>query len=273
SGDFISAFNGARDDANEVALEASPIYIPLRSFLEKQNSGEWSGTATDLLTQITLLAPPGATTDRLWPKKGNALSGLLKRLLPNLRAVGVIVQLGARTGQSRTKIITIRDTRLDTRKASVSSVAPSATNWTPGGVNDLWTMPNDRENDDRPPKSRESHLENHVADDPTDMDDPNGTLAYLRSSGFAAPAPSCKPFGFPNDKNDEADTRVAGTSPRHQFLTPTLRVPTAEVGKTSVASSAGASEGAPPAVSQVENVNLRADDRGDERPAYHRSRS
>ena len=49
-GTFYRAYQGNRESANEVALEASPIARPLLEVLEER--GSWSGTASELLTAL-----------------------------------------------------------------------------------------------------------------------------------------------------------------------------------------------------------------------------
>ena len=92
-----------RGQASETAISASVIGESLLKLLDKQSHFE--GTATELLHQLnklrTITPPPG------WPRQANALSAQLRRLVPNLRAVGWEVVLDRRDAKTRTKIIRI----------------------------------------------------------------------------------------------------------------------------------------------------------------------
>lgn len=66
-----------------------------------RETGEWSGTAQDLLLRIT---PQGKAPDR-WPRSARALGGRLRRLAPALRLVGVEVVPPAKTDKSRRWVV------------------------------------------------------------------------------------------------------------------------------------------------------------------------
>lgn len=90
TGTFIAAYQGNRESANEVALEASVIARPLLDLLE--NQGEWSGSSGELLKALEERQGDQARKLASWPKNPRALSGLLKRLAPNLREAGWLVE-------------------------------------------------------------------------------------------------------------------------------------------------------------------------------------
>jgi hypothetical protein len=87
SGAFISAFMGNRENANELALEASPIAATLVDFIQKQ--GSWTGKPSDLLEELNHCAGEETKRQQGWPKRSNTLSGAIKRIAPNLRTVGI----------------------------------------------------------------------------------------------------------------------------------------------------------------------------------------
>ena len=76
-----------------------------------------SGTASELLAELEALAAGGptpqgtmqvrsdVTKQKGWPKNGRALSNILRRLAPTLRAVGVGVILDDRAGKSGSRMI------------------------------------------------------------------------------------------------------------------------------------------------------------------------
>jgi len=87
SGTFMAAYQTNREVANEVAIEASPIAALLLDLLARD--GDFEGTAGDLLKLLNERADPNATRKRGWPQTPSHLSGLLKRLAPNLRSSGI----------------------------------------------------------------------------------------------------------------------------------------------------------------------------------------
>jgi hypothetical protein len=87
-GAFRRAYTDNGAAGHELALEASPIILYIRELVA---TGEWTGTASELLTEINRRADD--TTKRLpsWPKAAKTLGGQLRRLAPNLRATGMEV--------------------------------------------------------------------------------------------------------------------------------------------------------------------------------------
>lgn len=118
-GAFISAFMGNRESANELALEASPIASTLIELV--QHRGEWKGNSSELLEALNQRASDETKKQQGWPKRPNALSGAVKRIAPNLRAVGIACNMG-RTKAGR--FITLEYTGKVSSPSSPSS--PSA---------------------------------------------------------------------------------------------------------------------------------------------------
>jgi hypothetical protein len=88
-GEFMAAYAGNRVDANSIALESSPLTLPVRGLVE---NGCFQGTATALLKRLAeQLDEPSKVPDG-WPKNPRALSGKLRHLAPNLRANGIEVK-------------------------------------------------------------------------------------------------------------------------------------------------------------------------------------
>ncbi len=98
----------------DLPLEASPIVAPLRELVAKQPAtldGErprWTGTATALLSELGRIAGDEGRRHPDWPRNGQALSGQLKRLAPNLRQKGIHTELGGRAADiKRTRTLTV----------------------------------------------------------------------------------------------------------------------------------------------------------------------
>ncbi len=79
-----------------MAIEASVVARPLLEHMER--NGEWSGTASELVTALESHVSETVRRQNAWPKNGRSMSGHLKRLAPNLRAAGwqVIFTRGAK---------------------------------------------------------------------------------------------------------------------------------------------------------------------------------
>jgi hypothetical protein len=102
-GSFMASYEDNRASANETALESSPVAAALVRFMDSRAG--WTGNASELLSELSQIVGEGASRSSAWPKRANGLSGILTRLTPNLRAVGIEVSRGA--GRER-RIITIR---------------------------------------------------------------------------------------------------------------------------------------------------------------------
>ncbi len=89
SGTFVTAYQGNRESANEVALEASVVARPLLDLLEAQ--GDWSGSSGELLKALEVREGEQVRKQSGWPKNPRSLSGHLTRLKPNLREAGWVL--------------------------------------------------------------------------------------------------------------------------------------------------------------------------------------
>jgi hypothetical protein len=118
AGSFLAAYRGNVADANELALDGSPIWPALRQLVD---SRPWEGTASELLDELGRLAGDKGTSARGWPKRPHVLSGRLRRLAPNLRRAGISIEFVDRhTGRRREKII-----RLGVAETASGASAPS----------------------------------------------------------------------------------------------------------------------------------------------------
>jgi Domain of unknown function (DUF3854) len=105
-GRFLKAYTGNRSEANDIALEASPIGEPLRELV---GQGSFEGTMSDLLARLEELASELVTRQRGWPKSARALSGHLRRLAPNLRTAGIEIEHDKKgRGRERRAIVRLK---------------------------------------------------------------------------------------------------------------------------------------------------------------------
>jgi hypothetical protein len=104
-GAFMAAYAENRQTGHSLALEASPIATSVQKLLEDVNT--WQGTARQLLVRLADSVTELVRRDRGWPKNERSLSQELRRLVPNLRAVGVGVRFWRAEDKARTRFITI----------------------------------------------------------------------------------------------------------------------------------------------------------------------
>lgn len=100
--DTLAAYRSATAEANQAVLEADPVAEAI--VLLVRRDGDWQGTASDLLAQITPERPPHG-----WPQTPQAITGALKRVAPALRASGISVDRLTR-GQTRTIVLSTSPT-------------------------------------------------------------------------------------------------------------------------------------------------------------------
>lgn len=122
-GVFISAFMGNRENANELALEASPIAATLVDFIQQQ--GRWTGKPSELLEELNRCASEETRRQQGWPKRSNTLSGAIKRIAPNLRTVGISHEVG-RTKSGRFLMLEYKSKTSSSSSPSSSSTDTAA---------------------------------------------------------------------------------------------------------------------------------------------------
>jgi hypothetical protein len=124
-GAFLKAYAGNRADAHALALEASPVAAHVRTLAEREY---WHGTAAELLVELVKIAgfDPAKRTSwpRGWPTSPRALSAALRRIAPNLRAVGVDVTSEKREARTGRRLISVKAT--DSIVTSVTTVTPGS---------------------------------------------------------------------------------------------------------------------------------------------------
>ena len=101
---FLDAYTGNRESANELTLESSAVVPPLRLLVAQK--GIWEGTATGLLEELNERVDDKTQRQKGWPSNARALGNALRRLLPNLRAVGIDITF-YREAQSGRRLIAI----------------------------------------------------------------------------------------------------------------------------------------------------------------------
>ena len=125
AGTFMRAYTANRADAFAQILEDDPVAVHLKQLMETQR--EWSGTANDLLGELTRLAGEKLRGQNLWPKTPKGMSNALRRLLTVLRQDGISVNFGDRSGLGRNRrLIRIALTGSSESDQGEQQSAPSA---------------------------------------------------------------------------------------------------------------------------------------------------
>lgn len=102
-GTFWSAYCGNREEAVESVIDADPVANAILELMSERT--EWTGTATDLLGDLSDVAGDRIAKARTWPGSPRALSGRLRRAATFLRTVGIDIDFVKDGGKKRSRII------------------------------------------------------------------------------------------------------------------------------------------------------------------------
>jgi polyhydroxyalkanoate synthesis regulator phasin len=103
AGTFATAYADNRESSNELALESTCVAKAVIGFVTER----WEGTATDLLAALNESVDEQTKKLPSWPKSPPKLGGDLRRLAPNLRAVGISIEFSKEAGGKRRRLISI----------------------------------------------------------------------------------------------------------------------------------------------------------------------
>jgi hypothetical protein len=104
AGMFADVYRDTRQVANKAAVEGSPVAVAVVALM-KDRELPWTGTATELLKELTDLVGDKVSISKAWPKDPTRMGGALKRAAPLLRATENIDVDGARDKKSRSILI------------------------------------------------------------------------------------------------------------------------------------------------------------------------
>jgi hypothetical protein len=135
-GEFMASYAGNRDTAHQSALESSPIAKLLLDLMA--NRATWTGTATDLFSEVEYLADDRTRKQHGWPKSERGLSGVLRRLAPNLRGVGIDAAFSREPGGTRRRLITIARTESTGEQPSLPSLSRQTLAFSEESGADCW---------------------------------------------------------------------------------------------------------------------------------------
>lgn len=101
-GFFSDTYQTFLDRAIVTAVEHSPVAEAIREFASLR--GDWSGTVSDLLTELGRIVSETKRSGRSWPKSPIGLAKAIERVSPVLRTLGVDV-IRERSNSSRSVMI------------------------------------------------------------------------------------------------------------------------------------------------------------------------
>jgi hypothetical protein len=104
-GSFLNAYERNRSNANVLALELSPVANPIIDLMADQ--AKWEGTASDLLEELRRRSQEEITRTRSWPNSARNLSGILRRLAPHFRGIGIAVTFPPREAGTGKRLIAL----------------------------------------------------------------------------------------------------------------------------------------------------------------------
>ncbi len=105
-GSFMDIYAANRAGAVELSIENDPVASAVRLFAEKV--GDWEGSASELLSELTQHASDKIVESKIWPRMPNALGNRLRRAMPGLRQSGVVIEMIRAGTKDRKRLIVIR---------------------------------------------------------------------------------------------------------------------------------------------------------------------
>jgi hypothetical protein len=96
-GAFMDSYMANRNESHEIAIESSPVGVPLRAIADDG----FDGTFTQLLARLNEAVDEKARP-KDWPKSARGLSSDIQRIAPNLRRVGYTVEVKDHASRRRT---------------------------------------------------------------------------------------------------------------------------------------------------------------------------
>ena len=128
-GRFLDAYRANRKAASESALEDSYVAAAIRELVAKV---KWVGTSAELKDALELIVSKKVADSEKWPKSPRGMSGVLRRLAPSLRAIGIYIEFPDRS--KKTRVVSISPV-----ENTANQQAPQAPQAPPSG-NDHWDM-------------------------------------------------------------------------------------------------------------------------------------
>lgn len=200
-GQFLQAYKENREVACALSMESSPVAAAIQQVVQR---GPWIGTATELLSILDSERGEKRDDQRAWPRTARGLSGILRRLAPPLRTVGILVQFDRASDHNRTRTIRLQQACISASGASEPSAARAV-----GSVSDglQGTSGPHGESSELDDAGRGAEATSSAADEPREGATPPGSVECGTTSNLAD--------GADGMDGADADTRANPThSPR-----------------------------------------------------------
>jgi len=114
AGSFLSQYKANRREACVSALDDCPLADALRGLVDYATA-PCQGTASDLLPLLARFVPRQARRSAQWPKNARLLSTTLRRIAPQLRMIGIIVEFDRGRNARLIRISSDQDKASDAR--------------------------------------------------------------------------------------------------------------------------------------------------------------
>lgn len=120
--EFMAAYTENLQRGMRIGVDSSPVGRLLAAFV--WDRGEWEGTASSLISELSNRADDMTLRSPQWPKSPNKLSGVIRRLAPAMRTQGIRVEQDRKPGGNRERIIRLCSDPHLSSQASLSSRDP-----------------------------------------------------------------------------------------------------------------------------------------------------
>lgn len=125
-GEFRKTLDESREQSRQIVIESSPVGEAIVRLMEATPL-VWKGTISQLLKELENHTDDATYRSRYFPKASNQLSRQLKRLIPDLKALGLEVREGIRSNNKETRSIVIEKVL----KVSATSATSATSNIKP----------------------------------------------------------------------------------------------------------------------------------------------
>ncbi|MCK1407115.1 hypothetical protein IVB48_17430 [Bradyrhizobium sp. 76] len=194
SGTFLLAYRGNLNDVVEGVLERDPVAVALRAMMEARTV--WTGTATNLLEDLTGVVSERMAKSKSWPTVPHVLSGKLRRAATFLRKSGINVEFDKDKKRARTRTTTItkiqRSSAVEKLGAEPSAASAPSDNSKKVGESSGFSLSEERtqngNEDDVSERSDQIVRDNSLEDKGPDAADASDATLPVQSAPTETPA-------------------------------------------------------------------------------------
>lgn len=141
-GSFIKAFEENQNSGNYIALEGSPFAETIQKFAADKDywkhNQRFEGNLQNFLDALEKYTTEEIKKSKLYPKTPRGVRSKLERINPNLRAIGINIELPPRTEKGQ--IVILEQSRFQPSEPSGTSESPQIQGEKPDVVPDGWNV-------------------------------------------------------------------------------------------------------------------------------------